>query len=66
VAKFFHGLSSRMSDQITFDFAPVNGHLGLLMRNGGRIETVFVIESIDGQAQTIRAIRNPDKLARIN
>ena len=65
VAKFIHGLASRATDAITFDFAPVNGHMGLLMRDAGSLVTIFVIESEDGQAQTIRAIRNPDKLARI-
>lgn len=65
VAKFIHGLASRATDAITYDLAPVNGHVGLLMRDAGKLVTVFVMESIDGRVQTIRAIRNPDKLARI-
>ncbi|MCG3181976.1 MAG: ECF RNA polymerase sigma factor SigJ [Planctomycetes bacterium] len=65
VAKFLHGLAHRSPEGVSFEFAPVNGQLGLLLKLQGRLETVFVIESVDGAAQTIRAIRNPDKLARI-
>lgn len=65
VAKFLHGLAQRSPEGVSFEFAPVNGQLGLLLKLQGRLETVFVIESVDGAAQTIRAIRNPDKLARI-
>ncbi len=65
VAKFLHGIAQRRSPEFSFEFAPVNGQLGLLIRAGGKLETVFVIESLKGKARTIRAIRNPDKLARI-
>lgn len=65
VAKFLHGLAQRSPEGVSFEFAPVNGQLGLLLKLQGSLETVFVIESVDGAAQTIRAIRNPDKLARI-
>ncbi|MCB9936103.1 MAG: RNA polymerase sigma-70 factor [Planctomycetes bacterium] len=65
VAKFLHSLAQRSPEGVSFEFAPVNGQLGLLLKLQGKLETVFVIESVGGTAQTIRAIRNPDKLARL-
>ncbi|HEX5137063.1 MAG TPA: RNA polymerase sigma-70 factor [Planctomycetota bacterium] len=65
VANFLHGIAKRRTPEFSFEFAPVNGHLGLLIRAKGKLETVFVVESLDGKARTIRAVRNPEKLARI-
>ncbi|MCB9892826.1 MAG: RNA polymerase sigma-70 factor [Planctomycetes bacterium] len=66
VAKFFKGVASRPLAELSYEFAAVNGQVGLLLKVAGRLDTIFVIESIDGQAHTISAVRNPDKLARVS
>jgi RNA polymerase sigma-70 factor (ECF subfamily) len=65
VARFLHGIASRAPADAAVEITQVNGQLGLLLKGNGRLESVFVIESVDGKAQAIRAIRNPDKLARL-
>ena len=65
VARFLQGIASRAPADAAVELAVVNGQLGLLLKGNGKLESVFVIESIDGKAQAIRAIRNPDKLARL-
>jgi RNA polymerase sigma-70 factor (ECF subfamily) len=65
VARLLHGLAAQAPAGISMEFAAINGQLGALMRVDGRLDTVWVIDSVDGQAQAIRAIRNPDKLARL-
>lgn len=65
VARFIQGIAAKRTGEVTFDFKPINGQLGLLLRQDGKLDSVFVIESVDGKAQTIQAVRNPDKLARL-
>jgi RNA polymerase sigma-70 factor, ECF subfamily len=65
VARLLHGLATRMPEGAALDIEVVNGQLGMLMRVHGKIDTVWVIESIKGEAAVIRMLRNPDKLARL-
>jgi RNA polymerase sigma-70 factor, ECF subfamily len=71
ITKFLVGLhrTSRTAGlirAISLQLEDVNSEPALVVRVGGRLESIFVI-SIDGDAITgIRVIRNPDKLARID
>jgi len=40
--------------------------LALILRVGGRLESIFVFSIEDGAISGIRVVRNPDKLARID
>ncbi|GGN98095.1 sigma factor-like helix-turn-helix DNA-binding protein [Saccharibacillus kuerlensis] len=42
----------------------VNGQLGLVYKEDGHTDTVFVIEISAGRIQSVYAVRNPDKLQR--
>jgi RNA polymerase sigma-70 factor (ECF subfamily) len=65
VTKFILGIASNKPDDLEVEFAPVNGQVGLLLKEGGRLTTVFVFQILNGQAHRIHAIRNPDKLGRL-
>lgn len=65
VAKFLHGIARRLPGDMTIEIAPVNGQVGLLLKEGGKLTTVFVFQILEGRAHRIHAIRNPDKLKRL-
>jgi RNA polymerase sigma-70 factor (ECF subfamily) len=44
----------------------VNAEPALILRVGGRIESVFVFSVNGALIEGIRVVRNPDKLAHIN
>ncbi|MDC1142494.1 RNA polymerase sigma factor SigJ [Planctomycetota bacterium] len=66
VANFILGISRQQPDDLSIEFNAVNGQVGLLLRESGKLTTVFVFQSIDGEAHRIHAIRNPDKLQRLS
>ena len=58
--------SSGLANKVSLRIEDVNFEPALLLRIGGRLESVFVF-SIDGDAiSAIRVVRNPDKLAHID
>jgi RNA polymerase sigma-70 factor, ECF subfamily len=51
---------------VTMRIEDVNSEPALILRLGGRLESIFVLEVAGDVISGIRAIRNPDKLARID
>ncbi|GAA2440522.1 RNA polymerase sigma-70 factor [Actinomadura vinacea] len=45
--------------------AQVNGYPALILRPGGRIDTVMAVRVDDGRITGLYAVRNPEKLARV-
>jgi RNA polymerase sigma-70 factor (ECF subfamily) len=65
VARFYHGLGKKMPRDLGFAIEEINGWPAIVLRNPEGIETVINLET-DGQLiYGIRAVRNPDKLARL-
>jgi RNA polymerase sigma-70 factor (ECF subfamily) len=64
VARFVIGLAKKASS-LSFELAPVNGQLGILIRNAGKLETMAVLDIAAEHIQAVYFIRNPDKLTRI-
>jgi len=71
VVKFLVGLyrigqAIRRIQEASLDIEEVNFEPALILRLGGRLESIFVL-SIDGDVVSgIRVVRNPDKLAHID
>jgi RNA polymerase sigma-70 factor (TIGR02957 family) len=71
IAKFLVGLHrtakiAGLIRDMSLQIEDVNSEPALVVRAGGRLESIFVL-SIDGDAITgIRVVRNPDKLAHID
>jgi RNA polymerase sigma-70 factor (ECF subfamily) len=66
VARFVTGLAKKGGSGATFEIGEINGAPGLIVRRGGVIETVSVLELAgDGRIEGIRIVRNPDKLRRL-
>jgi hypothetical protein len=52
---------------VSLTIEDVNSEPALVLRIGGRLESLFVFSIDDGeQISAIRVVRNPDKLARID
>jgi RNA polymerase sigma-70 factor, ECF subfamily len=45
--------------------AQVNGHPALLVRIGGKVDSVVTVQIADGRIAGLYAVRNPEKLSRI-
>jgi len=66
VARLLLNLSRRQGpDQIALEDVVVNGEPGLLIRLGGRLDQVMVVEADRGRVKVIRLVRNPDKLTGV-
>jgi RNA polymerase sigma-70 factor (ECF subfamily) len=46
--------------------AQINGHPALILRTGGEIDTVMAVHIDDGLITGLYAVRNPEKLSRID
>ncbi|MBL1103886.1 RNA polymerase sigma-70 factor [Streptomyces sp. 5-8] len=46
--------------------AQVNGYPALVLRLGGRVDTVIAVHIADGRITGLYAVRNPDKLSRMD
>jgi RNA polymerase sigma-70 factor (ECF subfamily) len=57
---------NRATGLYTVEFATVNGQAGRLLRHrDGTVIDVLTIDVVDGRIQTLRIVRNPDKLAHL-
>ncbi|HWO60471.1 MAG TPA: RNA polymerase sigma-70 factor [Umezawaea sp.] len=59
-----HGLG-RLAGTATFEPALVNGHPALILRQGGEVDTVLALRIEDGLITGLYAVRNPEKLSRV-
>jgi RNA polymerase sigma-70 factor (ECF subfamily) len=57
---------SELLPEMSLQVAAVNLEPALILRVGGRLESVFVFTIEDAAVTTIRVVRNPDKLVYID
>jgi RNA polymerase sigma-70 factor (ECF subfamily) len=62
VARFFGGVARKAAPDLSFRLLELNGGTALLSVTGGRPDTVFQMDAVDGRIQRIYLVRNPDKL----
>lgn len=64
VARFSIGIAKK-DPPASIEFADINGAPGVVFRRkSGRIDTVLLLEVVDGRVVTLYSVRNPDKLTR--
>ena len=62
VGRFLVGIAERGVADITWRFLEVNGGPAVLVLSGGKPDSVFQLDILDGRIQSVYIIRNPDKL----
>ena len=66
VARLMLGLAAKYGAGAVPEFLELNGLPAVAFRESGAVTTVFQLElSGDGQVQAVYAVRNPDKLVRV-
>ncbi|MET0965413.1 MAG: RNA polymerase sigma-70 factor [Nakamurella sp.] len=64
VARFLAGLTNKLAeDNLTAEFAVINGRPGALVYLAGRLDTVITIDIEDGIVSRVYMVRNPDKIS---
>ncbi|MEU0212267.1 RNA polymerase sigma-70 factor [Streptomyces canus] len=62
VGRFLVGIAERGVPDITWRFLELNGGPAVLILSGGKPDSVFQLDVLDGRIQSVYVIRNPDKL----
>ncbi len=65
VVRFLINLTRRYAGHLSARPASVNGDVGSVVSLDGTVDVVTAFELVDGRVVTIRMVRNPDKLARV-
>ncbi|CAM5693850.1 RNA polymerase sigma-70 factor OS=Streptomyces tendae OX=1932 GN=GUR47_29890 PE=3 SV=1 [Streptomyces tendae] len=65
VARFLLGVARQGIPDATFHFLEVNGGPALLVRSGGKPDSMVQVDVADGRIQSVYVIRNPDKLVSL-
>ncbi|MCN9241011.1 RNA polymerase sigma-70 factor [Streptomyces sp. RY43-2] len=65
VGRFMAAVGSQGLPDVSFHFLEVNGAPALLLRSGGRPDTLLQMDVADGRVQCLYLIRNPEKLAHL-
>jgi RNA polymerase sigma-70 factor (ECF subfamily) len=60
------GQTTGVARHASLNLEDVNSEPALVLRIGGRLESIFVFSVENDQVSAIRVVRNPDKLARID
>ncbi|MGW5453873.1 RNA polymerase sigma-70 factor [Nocardia sp. NPDC003979] len=66
VAELLAGSLPRIGATMTVTAVQANGHPALVLRRGDAIDTVVAVRVDNGRVTGLYAVRNPDKLARID
>ncbi len=66
VAAMLLGLLRRMPPDAQMELAPINGRLGIVVRQAGAAVVVMSADVAQGKVTALRFIRNPDKLRRLD
>jgi RNA polymerase sigma-70 factor (ECF subfamily) len=66
VARYLLGGLARFLDAVTFLPTQVNGHPALVVRLDGTLDTVVTVRVDDGLITGLYAVRNPEKLSRMD
>jgi RNA polymerase sigma-70 factor (ECF subfamily) len=62
VGRFLVGVAQKGVPDITWRFLELNGGPAVLVLSGGKPDSVFQLDILDGHIQSVYIIRNPDKL----
>lgn len=62
VGRFIVGVAGKGVPDITWRFLELNGGPAVLVMSGGKPDSVFQMDVLDGRIQSVYIIRNPDKL----
>ncbi|MDQ0759022.1 RNA polymerase sigma-70 factor [Streptomyces canus] len=62
VGRFLVGVAGKGVPDITWRFLELNGGPAVLFLSGGKPDSVFQLDILDGLIQSVYVIRNPDKL----
>ncbi|MCC9174819.1 RNA polymerase sigma factor SigJ [Arthrobacter sp. zg-Y179] len=65
VARLMIGLADKYGAGAVPEFVELNGLPAVAFREEGAVTTVFQLELVDGRVQAVFAMRNPDKLVRL-
>ncbi|MEU1477680.1 RNA polymerase sigma-70 factor [Streptomyces sp. NPDC005760] len=62
VGRFLVGVAGKGVPDVTWRFLELNGGPAVLVLSGGKPDSVFQLDILDGRIQSVYIIRNPDKL----
>ncbi|MFE1832975.1 RNA polymerase sigma-70 factor [Streptomyces sviceus] len=62
VGRFLVGVAEKGVPDVTWRFLELNGGPAVLILSGGKPDSVFQLDVLDGRIQSVYIIRNPDKL----
>ncbi|MFJ4367068.1 RNA polymerase sigma-70 factor [Streptomyces chartreusis] len=62
VGRFIVGAASKGVDELSWRFLEINGGIAVLALSGGKPDSVFQLDVVDGRVQAVYIMRNPDKL----
>ncbi|WP_328637061.1 RNA polymerase sigma-70 factor [Streptomyces canus] len=62
VGRFLVGVAEKGVPDISWRFLELNGGPAVLVLSGGKPDSVFQLDVLDGRIQSVYVIRNPDKL----
>ncbi|GHA77356.1 RNA polymerase sigma24 factor [Streptomyces tendae] len=65
VGRFLFAVAQQGIPDATFHFLELNGGPALLVRSGGKPDSVLQVDVAEGRIQAVYIIRNPDKLASL-
>ncbi|MCX4862330.1 RNA polymerase sigma-70 factor [Streptomyces canus] len=66
VGRFLVGIAEKGVPDITWRFLELNGGPAVLVLSGGKPDSVFQLDVLDGRIQSVYVIRNPDKLRALS
>ncbi|MDH6520640.1 RNA polymerase sigma-70 factor (ECF subfamily) [Streptomyces sp. SAI-208] len=66
VGRFIVGVAGRGVPDLTWRFLELNGGPAVLVLTGGKPDSVFQMDVLDGRIQSVYIIRNPDKLRALS
>ncbi|MER5941035.1 RNA polymerase sigma-70 factor [Streptomyces sp. NPDC001928] len=62
VGRFLVGAARKGVEDLSWRFLEINGGIAVLALSGGKPDSVFQLDVLDGRIQAVYIIRNPDKL----
>ncbi|MFJ4200675.1 RNA polymerase sigma-70 factor [Streptomyces sviceus] len=62
VGRFLVGVAQKGIPDVTWRFLELNGGPAVLILSGGKPDSVFQLDVLDGRIQSVYIVRNPDKL----
>ncbi|WP_399882442.1 RNA polymerase sigma-70 factor [Streptomyces sp. BBFR51] len=65
VGRFLLGVAHQGIPDVTFRLLELNGGPALLVRSGGKPDSVVQVDVVDGRIQSMYIVRNPDKLVSL-